>query len=491
MGWTNSVPILHGDVCYILQPEIPHVTQLYIDDVPVRGPATRYIQENGKPETIPGNSGIRRFIWEHFQDLNQVVQRMKYSGGRFSGYKSTLCTPEIMVLRHCCTFDGRLPDQTQLRKIINWRPCKDLLNMWAFLGTMGVCRLFIKNFAHRAHHLVKLTQKGAEWEFGMEQLEVMDNLKQALLTSPALRPIDYTVDAPVILAVDTLHIAIRYILSQCSMENPKLWYHSRFGSITLNECECRFSQPKLELCRLYCTLRILKLYLIGVRNLIIKVNMKYIKGMLKNPDIAPSASINRWIILILMFHFTLVHVPGLHHGPDGLSMRKLQPGDKEEPEDNFNDWINNINGFMHLVNLHPSNSRTTTLTPIIATYALDTVHEDSPEPDSPHLENDNTVTPYLVIPQSDLARTTDEKLGKVQHWLETLEQPDSMTDTEYRTFMWYCTEFFVAKNRLWWKDPAGQHKIVIDQEQRIFLLAVAHNDVGHHRIYTTNALLAE
>ena len=44
MGWTNSVPIFHDDVTHILQDEIPHVTIPYIDDVPVRGPATRYIQ---------------------------------------------------------------------------------------------------------------------------------------------------------------------------------------------------------------------------------------------------------------------------------------------------------------------------------------------------------------------------------------------------------------------------------------------------------------
>ena len=38
MGWTNSVPISHDDVTYILQPEIPDVTIPYIDDVPVKGP---------------------------------------------------------------------------------------------------------------------------------------------------------------------------------------------------------------------------------------------------------------------------------------------------------------------------------------------------------------------------------------------------------------------------------------------------------------------
>ena len=83
MGWTNSVPIFHDDITYILQAKILHVTQPYIDDILIQGPASQYIQDNGKPETIPGNTGIRRFVWEHFQDLNRVVQRMKYSGGTF------------------------------------------------------------------------------------------------------------------------------------------------------------------------------------------------------------------------------------------------------------------------------------------------------------------------------------------------------------------------------------------------------------------------
>jgi hypothetical protein len=78
-------------------------------------------------------------------------------------------------------------------------------------------------------------------------------------------------------------------------------------------------QAKLELYGLYCTLGALHLYLIGIHNLIVEVNARYIKGMLSNPNIAPSASINRWIISILTFHFTLAHIAGTHHGPNGLS----------------------------------------------------------------------------------------------------------------------------------------------------------------------------
>jgi len=60
-------------------------------------------------------------------------------------------------------------------------------------------------------------------------------------------------------------------------------------SITLNEREAQFSQPKLELYGLFRTLRALKLYLIGVRNLVVEVDAQYIQGMLSNPDLAPSA----------------------------------------------------------------------------------------------------------------------------------------------------------------------------------------------------------
>ena len=83
-----------------------------------------------------------------------------------------------------------------------------------------------------------------------------------------------------------------------------------FGSKTLNDHESHFSQPKLELYGLFRVLRSLKAYLIGVRNLVVEVDARYIKGMLVNPDLAPSASMNRWIVSILLFHFTLVHVPG-------------------------------------------------------------------------------------------------------------------------------------------------------------------------------------
>jgi hypothetical protein len=319
MGWTNSVPIFHDDVTYILLPEIPKVTIPYIDDVPVKGPASRYIQSDGSYDVIPENHGIRCFVWEHFQNLNRMVQRMKYCGGTFSGKKLAVCVEEIIVVGHRCTYEGRLPDESKVAVIKKWGPCKNLSDVRAFLGTVGLLRIFIRNFAHRAHHLIKLTRKDIPFQFGAEQIAAQEDLKQAVIESPAVRAINYASLAPVLLAVDTSYIAISYYLCQCDENNLKKRYYNRFGSITLNDRESRFSQAKLEIYGLYRSLGALRLDLIGVRNLVVEVDARYIKGMLKNPDIAPNATINRWIVSILTFHFTLVHVPSTHHGPDGLS----------------------------------------------------------------------------------------------------------------------------------------------------------------------------
>ncbi|KAF7343686.1 DNA/RNA polymerase [Mycena sanguinolenta] len=479
MGWTNSVPIFHDNVTFILQPEIPEFTIPYIDDVPCRGPASSYQLDDGSFKTIPENSGIRRFIWEHFNNLNRIVQRMKYCGGTFSGVKSILCAQSITVVGHVCTPAGRIPDQKRVAKIFNWGPCKDLSEVRAFLGTIGVVRIFIRNFSHRAHALVILTRKDMPFLFGPAQIAAQEDLKHALIHSPALRPIDYSSSAPAILGVDTSSIAVGFLLCQCDPNNLSRRYYARFGSITLNDREARFSQPKLELYGLFRALRSWKHYLIGVRNLVVEVDARYIKGMLAHPDLQPNAAINRWILAILTFHFTLVHVPGVLHGPDGLSRRPPQPGDEPEPDDDFDDWIDQVHGFMHFINhspyvLRPQNT--------ILTLAADIAPDRQDPP--PSLSYDN-------VPRSDAARLADLRVDLVRIWHRNLLRPRDMSDKDYKSFVRYCMEFYLSNDQLWRKDPQSRHKLVVPPHRRLFILTSAHDDVGHCGFYATRALLTE
>src|SRR5271156_1194276 len=103
----------------------------------------------------------------------------------------------------------------------------------------------------------------------------------------------------------------------------------KFGSITMNEREARFSQPKRELFGLKRALEANEYLLLGCRKLVVETDAKYIHGMLNHPEMGPNATINRWIEKILMFHFELRHVSGKMFGPDGLSRREMQEGDEK------------------------------------------------------------------------------------------------------------------------------------------------------------------
>ncbi|GBE80064.1 hypothetical protein SCP_0212670 [Sparassis crispa] len=160
----------------------------------------------------------------------------------------------------------------------------------------------------------------------------MAQIKQTVQSCGALVPIDYASLRIVILAVNSSNIAVSFVLFQLGEDGKRC--PNRFGSITWNERKSRYSQAKVKLYGLFRALRAVQIYVIGVANLVIEVDAKYIKGMLNNPDIQPNATINCWIAGILLFDFCLVHVPGSRHtGANSLSCRPCANEDPEEDDD--------------------------------------------------------------------------------------------------------------------------------------------------------------
>jgi RNase H-like domain found in reverse transcriptase len=249
MGYTNSPQIIHSDVAHILHNEIPDYTQHFIDDVPVKGPLTRYELPGGGYETIDGNPGIQCFIWELCLATHYILQWVKVYGGTFNGKKSFIGLSEAVVVGHLCTYHGYIPDTKQVQKIISWPRPTTLTEVGTFLGTCGVLQIFIKNFTLITQPLVHLIWKDVPFEFGDEEDTSMEKLKQVTVTSPALQPLNYVTDRAIILAVDSSPVAAGYILSQIGDDDEH--YLNWFGSITFNDRESHYSQVKLELYGLF------------------------------------------------------------------------------------------------------------------------------------------------------------------------------------------------------------------------------------------------
>ncbi|KAF7373708.1 hypothetical protein MSAN_00581800 [Mycena sanguinolenta] len=520
-GWTNSVPIFHEDVTYILRDEIPHVTMPYIDDVPVRGPGSRYEAPDGGFETIPENSGIRRFIWEYFGDLNRIIQRIKYCGGTFSGAKSVLCAGEFHVVGHLCSFEGRRPDTDRIGVISWWGPLKDVSEVRQFLGTVGVLRMFIKDYAWKARALQKLTRKDVEFEWGPAQEKSMENIKEAVANAPCLKPLNYDWDSDVVLAVDTSWMAIGIQIYQVDPDDPKKRYYAKFASITLNKRESEFSQPKRELYGLKRALEAMQYWLLGCRRLVVEMDAKYIQGMLNNPGMGPNATINRWIEQILMFKFKLKHTKGTNFPPDGLSRREAQLGDEEwlgedeeieingPPErhegwdysteqplafEEFRNEIDSRGGYLQEVGnfvgiiqdfedelhvIREEERRRISLVEkeyaaaelTIPVYMQDGIipAEQGMLPSVELRDLEGVQEPYNEDHRSMGARNKDDKLDKLKDWLKnTLERPEGINgDKEYKKFLKWASKFFMSEDGRIYRKGADAHLLVIPREQRI------------------------
>jgi hypothetical protein len=171
---------------------------------------------------------------------------MKYSGGTFSGKKTFLCNPDAIIVGHKCTYEGREPGDKAVQVIKEWPTPLNLSELRSFLGTSGQLRMFVRNFAEIANPLNKLTGN-IPWEWGDEQQTAFDRIKVAICNAPPLKAIKYDHEKGIVLAVDTSYMAVGYFLYQEDQLDTKKVNYLHFDSITLNEREARFSQPKREL----------------------------------------------------------------------------------------------------------------------------------------------------------------------------------------------------------------------------------------------------
>jgi transposase InsO family protein len=439
-GYTNSPAEFQQCMVFILQDEIPHTANIFIDDLPIKGPASRYLDNHGEPETLIENPGIRRFIWEHAVDVNRIMHRIEEAGATFSAKKTQICRPEVLIIGQKCTPEGRLPDDGKVEKIMNWPPLTTPKEARGFLGLCGTVRIWIKNYSELARPLVELWKKNGEFEWNEQRQQAFETLKQLISSSPALNPIDYTSDHAVVLSVDTSLRAVGIILSQRDEKGRKR--PSRYGSIPMNERESRYSQPKLELYGLFRALRSYRIFLIGVKKLEVEVDAKYIKGMLNEPDLQPNAAINRWIQGILMFDFTLIHVPATKHvGPDALSRRPLAEGEEILEEDD--EWLDEIALLVGIMDRRNS------------------------------------------VQQSTLAISTkeDQRLFDIFRFLTTLEAPQSSTPQEQRRFINRATQFYVRTGVMWKRKKKGNPlRVIMSKERREEVMNEAHEELGHRGV---------
>ena len=472
MGFTNAPAEFQACMMFILQDEVPDVAGVFIDDIPIKGPATHYLTPEGKEEVLPDNPGIRRYMWEHINDVHRILHRIGEAGGTVSAKKMQLCQAEVQILGHLCSADGRDPVEDRAEKIENWPTPINLREVRGFLGLCGTVRIWVKDYSIIAKPLVNLTRKGVAFTWGPEQEEAFQQLKELVSTAPAIRPIDYHCDRPLILSVDTSIYGIGFVLSQDDEYGRRV--PARYGSIPLTPVQALYPQSKLELFGLFRTLQRLATHITGVQKLIVEVDASSIIGMIQKVDPSTDKVTNRWIEDILGYHPTIVHVPAhKHKAPDALSRRRFTSEDREDRyKDDPDGWSDTK---VMMAGISKPNQ---------ASNPSETDSSSSP-PNSPPLNN--TMSEQDEPEPSPIEvkhKYNDEDLVTILRYLTTGKKPKFRTAREQALFLKKARPFYLEQAHMYKQRPGYPDQVVIFPiKRRKEILWEMHEEVAHHGVW--------
>jgi hypothetical protein len=173
-GYTNSMQVFCRATSHMIGSMAPDCANVFVNDCAGMGPRNDY-----NSATIEGNDQICRFIFEFAGMLQELLAWVRESGATIAGQKTVIATPWLALLGAKVSKDSTHVSHEITAKFTKWPDCKNSSDIWGFLGTVGVVRCWIKNFAIIAKPLTLLTQKmlPSEFEWTNEAQEAMDELK--------------------------------------------------------------------------------------------------------------------------------------------------------------------------------------------------------------------------------------------------------------------------------------------------------------------------
>lgn len=124
-----------------------------------------------------------------------------------------------------------------------------------------------------------------------------------------------------------------------------------------------------------------------------------------------------------------------------------------EDKDRFDNWVDNLYGFMHLIN-HPAPTPHSNM-------LLGALIEDVQEADSKDHKPKRAKPDYNIILFTMNTACMDKHLKQVHDWLTFTEQPEDMLDKEYGDLKHFATRIFINDHNLWCCNLQGAHKHIL------------------------------
>lgn len=263
---------------------------------------------------------------EHDTALKACLQRLEEHNLKLNLKKCKFSKHHLEFFGFVFSEKGTQPNPKKISDFVNSAQPKTASEVRSLLGMANYSAQFIKNFATITEPLRKLTCKDAPFQWTDEHQKAYDDLKTALINSPVMAYFDISKETQIL--VDASPVGLCAILTQRAPGTNKSQIIA-YASRALTDTETRYSQTEKEALAIVWGIEHFHLYVYGAP-FVLYTDHKPLELIYGNPMSKPPARIERWMLRLQQYDFSIVYKAGTENPADYLSRHPVKIKSKEQ-----------------------------------------------------------------------------------------------------------------------------------------------------------------
>ena len=251
---------------------------------------------------------------EHDHNLDTALRKLEESGLTLNYDKCIMGASSMTYMGDILSADGLQLSEKRIKAIIDAPAPRNQFEVRRFLGSVQFCAKFIPQFAIISAPLWYLTSKTASWNWGKKEIAAFDQIKTLLTSAPVMAY--FTQGASTRLTTDASPVGIGAILEQQQSDSHfrPVYYASR----KLSGVEQQYSQFEREALAVKWACQKFYMFLYGTQFELCTDHKPLISVLGPNSK-PPSARIERWLLYLQQFNYTIRHIRGKNNSAEVLS----------------------------------------------------------------------------------------------------------------------------------------------------------------------------
>lgn len=261
---------------------------------------------------------------EHNKRLKTVLEKARSINLKLNKEKCVFAKPEVNYVGHKLTGEGLKPTDERVAAILKMKEPENQSELLTVLGMLSYVAKFIPGLSELNAPLRDLKNQEV-WEWSPEASEAFAKIKETLTSTKVLRY--FNVSKPVTLTVDA---SMRGLGAAVIQSNGVVAYASR----ALTSAEQKYAQIEKEMLAVVFGCERFHKLLYGNPSITIESDHKPLENIMKKPIHAAPLRIQRMMLKLQPYEFTLIHKKGKEMGlADCLSRMPLNENAEQTMDD--------------------------------------------------------------------------------------------------------------------------------------------------------------